>query len=423
VENTGDVADTQDITFTVDGTVEDTETDVTLGSGETFAGQFTYDTVEGDRPEVDVTVSSADDAAGATVTVLEPATFELAITDIDQAVVVGETATVNYTVQNTGGVSATQNISFEINGTVEDTEAGVMLDSGATFDGQFTYDTVTGDDPAVAVAVASEDDQDDATVTVQEPATFAVNITTVDDTVTEGETITVDYEVENTGDVADTQDITFAVDGTVDDTQPGVELAGGETSNGTFSYETEIGDSPSVTVALSSADTTDSTEVTVAEGNPDLIASLSTEQGSVGDTIGVDFDVVSFDGQSDEVGSYQFEIEYNDSVLSYQGVTAGDWGSPSQEGASDGVVAVADFTTSGETPSEPALTFEFEIIAEGSSTLEFVEQINENRINDPNANAYQTQFENGTAGTTVSSSTGASMAGMARAVTVGPPAL
>jgi hypothetical protein len=280
----------------------------------------------------------------------------------------------------------------------------VELAGGETTSGQFSYDTGAGDAPALAIEVTSADDAATATVTVNEPAVFDVSITDVDDGVTEGETITVNYSVTNTGDVTDTQDIDFEVNGTVENTRSDLTLAGGATSGGTFTYQTSIGDSPAKTVTVASGDTEASATVTVLETDPDIIASLSTEEGSVGDVVGVDLDVVTFDGQGDGFDSYQLYVSFDQSVLEFENLTAGGWGSPASSSSSDGIVTVADFSPSGQTPVEPALTFNFEIVGQGNSAVEFTDELKENKIVDGNKNEYQTKYEDGAAGTSVGGS-------------------
>jgi hypothetical protein len=68
VENTGNAEGTQTLSFTVDGTEENTE-EVTLGSGETTSGSFSYTTTADDPPDVELGVTSEDDTATVTVTV------------------------------------------------------------------------------------------------------------------------------------------------------------------------------------------------------------------------------------------------------------------------------------------------------------------------------------------------------------------
>jgi outer membrane protein assembly factor BamB len=101
-----------------------------------------------------------------TVTVAEPADFEVLITSVD-AVTEGETTTVAYEVTNTGDQQDTQEIEFSVNGMTAGTEAGVTLNGSETLSGQFTYDTVRGDKPGLKVSVASSDGTATETVTVE----------------------------------------------------------------------------------------------------------------------------------------------------------------------------------------------------------------------------------------------------------------
>jgi len=214
---------------------------------------------EGDlSPGTDITATFADRTE--TVTTAE---FEVTSLTLPDEIVEGDSIRVEYEVENTGDVQATQDIKLSVNGTSGGTESGVTLNGSERFSGQFNYTTGSADTPAVTVAVTSGDDSASETVTVTEPASFEVRITSVDEAVTEGETITVAYEVTNTGDVADTQDIGFAVNGTAEDTASGVTLNGSETVSDQFSYDTVAGDAPTVSVAVSSADDSASATVTV----------------------------------------------------------------------------------------------------------------------------------------------------------------
>ena len=66
VENTGGLETTQTIVFTVDGSQEDSQ-EVTLGSGESTAGEFTYNTADDSEEAVPVTVASDDDQASVSI--------------------------------------------------------------------------------------------------------------------------------------------------------------------------------------------------------------------------------------------------------------------------------------------------------------------------------------------------------------------
>jgi hypothetical protein len=344
VTNTGDLQGTQNIRFAVNGTTEATESGLGLNGSETFSGQFTYDTVVGDSPAVSVNVSSENSSVTETVTVNEPANFDVRITSVDSAVAVGETVTVAYELTNTGDVRATQDIRFAVNGTTEATESGLGLNGSETFSGQFTYATSSGDTPAVSVSVSSNDDSVTETVTVSEPANFDVIITSVDSAVTAGETVTVAYEVTNTGDVRATQDIRFAVNGTTEDTESGVTLDGSETFSGQFTYVTGDADTPAVSVNVSSNDDSVTETVTVEqpatsalsalevaeqgetatilEGNNESVAATVTNVGDQAGTFTLDLTITNGTQQTDSQGTGKLAPGETRTVL-FENVTGG----------------------------------------------------------------------------------------------------
>jgi hypothetical protein len=303
-------------------------------------------------------------------------------------------------------VQATQDISFLVNGSSEDTQSGVTLNGSDTFDGTFTYQTQTSDTPAVTVGVSSGDDSADRTVTVNEPAVFTVTLTDVYRAVAETNDTVVDYTVENTGGAQDTQDITFAVNGTTEVTETNVTLNGSETFSGQFTYQTQVGDAPEVTVEVASDDDADSAVVLVAVESFELLADLTEEGGDVGDTVSVDMNVFGLMGANNATSSYQLGLSFNQSVLNFTNVSAGGWSEPFSVNEDNGTIAVAEFAASASTPLEPALTFNFEIVAEGPSDVAFDDDAvaGKSVIYDGGGNAYNTTFRDGAAGTGVSSS-------------------
>jgi hypothetical protein len=287
----------------------------------------------------------------------------------------------------------------------------VTLNGSEMFSGQFTYATTGSDTPAVSVTVSSDDDSASATVTVNEPAVFAVTITDADGAVAEGNSTTVSYTVENTGSTQKTQDITFEVDGTVQDTEPNVTLGGGETFDGTFSYQTQSSDTPEVTLTVSSADEANSTTVFVENSSFDIVASLSEAEGDINDTVEVELDVFSVGDTTDDLGGYQLGFSYNDSVLDFENAGGGAWGNPSSSNDVPGEVAIADFGAIATTPVEPAIILEFTVIGNGTSAVQFDDTVLDNSINDDVGDSYQTSFQDGAAGTSVNGAATATSAG------------
>ena len=209
VTNIGDVADTQDIGFAVNGTTEDTETGVTLNGSETFSGQFTYQTVAGDAPAVNVAVLSADDSDSNTVTVNEPSSFVVDIVETNTPVE-GEQLNVTTSIENTGDVQDSQEVTLDV-GPLGTDSTTVTLGGGSSTNVTLSVGTGAGDAGAYTVTVASEDDTAGANVTSNEPPSFAVPITSADAAVTDGATIPRAYEVTHTRDVYGTQDTRVAI--------------------------------------------------------------------------------------------------------------------------------------------------------------------------------------------------------------------
>jgi hypothetical protein len=265
VENTGDRAASQTLElFDYENTTADSE-NVTLDAGASRTLTLSWDTESGDAGNRELTATTEDDTDTQTATIAEPAFFAVTLDDVEDAVTAGETVTVNYTVENTGGVDATQDIEFLVNGTVRTQVSNVEIVAGDTYQGTFTYTTNDSDTPAIAVGVSSDDEQNETTVTVNKPAFFAVTLDDVADTVTAGETVTVNYTVENTGGVDATQDIEFLVNDTVQTQASDVELPAGGTYTGSFTYTTTDRDTPAIAVGVSSDDEQNETTVTVNE--------------------------------------------------------------------------------------------------------------------------------------------------------------
>lgn len=94
-----------------------------------------------------------------------------------------------------------------------------------------------------------------ATFELAGPAFFKVNITAAPASVTAGEQVAVEYTVENTGGVEGNQTLAFAVNGAEQAQSENITLAGGDSENGSFTYETTGADVPEIEVSVSSEDT------------------------------------------------------------------------------------------------------------------------------------------------------------------------
>ena len=325
VENTGGEMGSQDIVFEVDGNSVDSNDGVELAPGDSVADSFTYTTGGDDVPGVTVGVASDDDSATADVDVdaLGDEKFEISLTDVPESVVEGDDIAVSYEVENTGDQTGTQDIIFEVDGDEVDSNDGVELEPDATSSDSFTYTTDGDDVPSVTVGVASDDDSATADVAVDAlgDADFEVSLTDVPDEVIEGEDIEVGYEIENTGEQTDTQDIVFEVDGDQQDAEEEVELEPGDTFSDTFTYTTDSGDVPSVDLTVSSETDSATASVTVTGADDfELRGTLSNETAAVGETVTVEYTVVSETGEEKPIAGYRLEIEYDSDILAFESV-------------------------------------------------------------------------------------------------------
>ncbi len=184
VTNVGEQEGTETIELLdFDGSVVDSE-DVTLGPGESTQITLTWETGEGDAGTGDITVRTADGAVSITQEVTveepdEPAFFE--ITDITKTdggeIEVGETLMFEATIENTGGMQATQNVTLSIldGDTVIVSETfEVTLDAGESETVTLTWETETDDAGEYTASVDTAEDSGSQPVTVTEPPASTV---------------------------------------------------------------------------------------------------------------------------------------------------------------------------------------------------------------------------------------------------------
>ncbi|MEF8814606.1 MAG: S8 family serine peptidase [Halovenus sp.] len=272
IENTGAEADTQSITLGVDG--ERDSTTVTLAGGESQTVTLEWATVAGDNGSYTATVASDDDTDTIDVTVREPGLFVVTISETNSPVVSDDTLVVNATVESTVEGTDTQRIRLTTNGTERDA-TNLTLDRGETSTVSLAWNTTGDDVGSYAATVASETDDDEQAVTVEKPGDFGVTIGSTSAPVTEGEQLSVDVVVENTGNGTATQTVTL----TANDTQQSatdVTLAPGERTTVSLAWATSGGDAGERTVTVASEDSTDSTAVVVEKAVPVAVAITAT---------------------------------------------------------------------------------------------------------------------------------------------------
>ncbi|THE63272.1 hypothetical protein D8Y22_19095 [Salinadaptatus halalkaliphilus] len=315
VTNEGDEAGTHPVVLSDgDDVLDETLVSVQGGGHETV--DLEWETDETDIGEHELTVSAAEDAVTTVVSVAEPtepAVVAVELTTVTDTVDAGDDITVEYTLENTGTETATQEIDLLVDGTVEN-RSTVSLEPGEMRTETRTYTTSADDAPALVVALESADDSDDATVSVETPAvdpSFHVEIVDLETELTEGDEVAVTATVTNTGDEVDTQVVSLVDTGFAEEVRDteSISLEPGDSSETTLQWQTDHGDTGSGTVTVSSDTETDAAFVTV-DPDREVEGGRELEHGGTYD-LGDDID-----GENATV-----EITGNDIVLDGNGNT------------------------------------------------------------------------------------------------------
>ncbi|MEF8874493.1 MAG: CARDB domain-containing protein, partial [Candidatus Thermoplasmatota archaeon] len=260
IENMGEETDTQTVDMS-SPLGNDTAT-ITLNGGEGTNETFTISTSQGDAGSYEATVSSDNDSDGDNFDVNEPAFFEVEILEYKDQIVEGEEAVFEYRVINNGSVEEAQDIEFYVDGSLVETEEGVVLKPGERSRGEFTWRTEEGDAGDYDIVIESEDDDDGVTVTVVEGAFFEIDIIDYDDMIAAGEELVVVYSVSNIGYDEGAQDIELMVEGGVEDSEF-VTLSGNDEHRGEFTWQTE--ETGEYEVVVASEDDDEGVNVSVKE--------------------------------------------------------------------------------------------------------------------------------------------------------------
>jgi len=142
---------------------------------------------------------------------------------------------------------------------------------------------------------------------------FATTITDVPATYTENDPIQVDYEVDNTGDETDTQDIALLVDGTEKDSTS-VKLDPGDSpATGSLSYSPTSSDGASIDLKVKSNDDSDSD--TITKGNTFTLSLNPTTPGASDATHTWSAADVDFQGEIDTI-----TVDYDSTGASLDGL-------------------------------------------------------------------------------------------------------
>jgi len=268
INNTGDV-DGEQIVELKSGIYNDS-IHVSLNSSQIKTVTFEIETSIDDAEEYEITILTENDSETRSVEVLEPAFFDVSISDIDKTIVRGEVIDVTVDISNTGDVKDNQNIRiyYDRDG---DGETGTIADNEEIYvGGRNSVENIslelhpqTDDMDEILINVTSEEDHELAHIKVLEPAYFEVELEQVDSEAIEGDDIRFEFLVTNTGDVQGEQVVELYMD-EVSIHQENVTLKSGEIYEGksiwTAEEEGEFG------LEIKSEDDTETVDIFVQKG-------------------------------------------------------------------------------------------------------------------------------------------------------------
>jgi hypothetical protein len=262
VENAGDAEGTESaVELLVDGTTEATDTDVTVGAGETASGSLVFSGVgdefsPGETIEFTVELSDFGDTESGETGVEETSTaeFTVSIEGTNSPVTMGNDVSVTASVENTGDAEGTQSLGLSV-GSLGTSSTSVTLAPGDSTTETLTVGTTQGDIGVYTAETTIDGDSDTATVEVVPdtgPPEFQVDSVETNAPLVEGETLELTVSVENIGSIAGIQTVTAeAVD--MGQTSTEFSLDPGEFGQATMELDTDIGDTGEHVVVVETA--------------------------------------------------------------------------------------------------------------------------------------------------------------------------
>jgi len=423
IENEGNVTDRQNIELVDDGDELDT-TVLNLSGGENESVTLSYEPTSSDvaSGNLDLEVQSLDDEDDArNVSVVDPAEFEVEITDADTDVPLGEDLDVDVNVTNVGGIGADATVElldFDGNEVVdEDVTIGDGDDVQETLTWE-TDETGTGD---ITVNVTDDEgvveDTDTEEVTVEDAAlddvTLELDDTTLDvgdDTTatvtaafTDGSEIDVttegDTEIESDDeDVASVNGDTITAEGDGTATITAEHEANGETESDTVELTVEEDDPAPTGVGTGAAPIIPDDDVDdIDDLDPDAVESESVTPELDPET---DRQVATFE-EVETVSEISFETADD-----LDEVTVGDLDPETEEVTPPGASATLTQILVSDEATDTAATVEFRVSAERLDAIDAdADDLTAFRAGDEQWEALETTVEETDDGAVVSAET------------------
>ncbi|GAB7091987.1 hypothetical protein JCM18237_22580 [Halorubrum luteum] len=313
IENVG-AAGTDTVELLVDGDTVD-DVDLELAADETATEDLTYVPTRGDADEGEIELrleSATDDSDEETIDVVEPNEFDIDITDVTEEPVAGEDElVVEAEVEDDGDEGGTARVWLEFDDSrVAFTTVDVPADDEETV--EFTVDVDDRDVGERVVQAFTEDDDDDAEVTVLEPADLVITDVDPEDEILQSEDLEVDVTVENPSELAAEGETTVEAAAGDATASEDVTVAGGDDEAVTLTLEGPFdrGELP-VTVTVDGEEATVPTTV-LAPATFEVFVTDATDPVLDDETLEVDVDVVNV---GDETGEETVELQLDDDTV------------------------------------------------------------------------------------------------------------
>jgi len=251
------------------------ETTLQLDGGTRNGVSLSY-TPEAATDGLTLNVSSEDDDAEVSGDVIAPAEFAVGSLSAPDQIQSGDTVDVNATVRNDGEATGSDTVELrfgdDITGTEGDDytvlETSKVTDLGGGADTAVEFADVSVDEDGVSeIGVASTDEVVRQPIVVEPEAAFfdvSIDAAASNETVTAGETATVEAVVENVGGQEASQFVEVLVDGVVDDDTSDVQtIAAGGEQTVSVTVDTATGDSGTINIAFETEDDDATRSVTI----------------------------------------------------------------------------------------------------------------------------------------------------------------
>lgn len=170
--------------------------------------------------------------------------YEIDIVSTNAPIDEGETLVVEVKINNSGDIAGEQNIRLlDFNGQTVETKENIQVNTSEEKTIKFEWNTSLGDGGEDKIIVKSDDSQDEKEVEIKPASVFEITSLDVNSPVTEGQTLEVNVEIENTGSETGIRKVElFDFTGNKVDSEESAELDAGESQVITLEWNTNIGD-------------------------------------------------------------------------------------------------------------------------------------------------------------------------------------